>query len=106
MRRDGDEGALTGAEDLARHRVDDVSGGPGGSAALLDDPTFSPDRASRVDRASEGDVHAGRDAPGAATDDGPRHDLVEERADDPAVRHGLPALKPRLERQLGPGSFG
>ena len=35
-------------------------------------------------------------------DHGPGHDLVQQRADDAAVRDGLPALEPRLERRLGP----
>src|SRR6185369_12357733 len=52
----------------------------------------------------ERDVQPRRDAPGAAPDDRPGHDLVEQRAHDAAVGDGFPALEARLEVGLRPGA--
>ena len=58
------------------------------------------------DRALEGDVQAGGEAPVVLADQRPGHDLVEDRADDPAVGDPIPALEARLERELDPRAPG
>ena len=60
------------------------------------------DRPADLDRALELDVHARRDAPVVLGDQRPGHDLVEDRADDAAVRDTVPALEAAVERELGP----
>ena len=48
------------------------------------------------------DGHPGRDAPVVLADERPGHDLVEDRAQDPAVDDALPALEPAIERRARP----
>ena len=63
------------------------------------DPALGADRPSDRDRALELDVHARRDAPVVLGDQRPGHDLVEDRADDPAVGDAVPALEAAVERR-------
>ena len=69
---------------------------------VLDDLAVGPDSGADRDGALEVDRQPGRDAPVVLADEGPGHDLVEDRADDPAVGDALPALEPLLEGDLGP----
>src|SRR5205814_333595 len=101
-----DEGRLAGGENLAGVRIDDAALGAVSPAVLVDDPALGADRAPDRDRPTERDVQPRGDAPGAAPDDRPGHDLIEQRADDAAVSHGFPALEARLEGGLGPRPAG
>ena len=58
------------------------------------DPALGADRPPDRDRPPEVDRHPGRDAPVVVGDERPGHDLVEDRAHDPAVGDPVPALEP------------
>ena len=50
----------------------------------------------------EVDRQARGDAPVVLADEGPGHDLIEDRGEDPAVGDAIPALESCLVRQLHP----
>ena len=68
------------------------------------DPALGADRHAEPDRALEIDVHPGRQAPVVGRRQGPGHDLVEDRADDPAVGDPVPALEAVGQGQLRPAA--
>jgi hypothetical protein len=50
-------------------------------------------------------MHPGRDAPIVGAGQRPGHDLVEDGADDSAVRDPIPALEAWLQGQFRPGAI-
>ena len=79
--------------------VDDPAGGVDDAPADRGDPALGADRACRAGRAAELDAQPGGQAPVVLADQRPGHDLVEDRAHDPAVGDAVPALEAALERR-------
>ena len=106
------------ARPRARRRTSPPPGrAPGRSAGSMTTPSASTSRrrtpatqpSARIGRPIghgplELDGHPGGDAPVVVVDQRPGHDLVEERAHDPAVRDPVPALEPAIERELRPAA--
>ena len=84
--------------------VHDPSRGVDDPAARQGRPPLGADRTPDRDGLPEVDRHPGRHAPVVLADEGPGHDLVEDRAEDPAMGDALPALEPPIEGHGRPRS--
>ena len=103
VRRRGDVHAVRGRVRLVGRRVHDPGGGPEEPPLRLHDATLGTDRDTHRDRPPVLDGHPAGEPEGLARRDGPRHHLVEQRREDPAVDDPLPALEPRLDHDVAPG---
>ena len=96
---------LGAGQQRAVRLVQDHALGGEHAAADLEDAALGADRPADRNRTLELHVHARGDAPHVVVDERPRHHLVEDRAQDAAVRDSLPAGEPVGQRHLRPAAI-